>query len=191
MEFELIRDASAEQRAKNKTASETVTNILYPDEKFTSSTTKLQKVNKFTRDMEIPHNVHLAESRIPQTKNDADKLRKELRQAGILARYGNSVFLTPEPGRYKERSSDAIENGVPYEFRNITGNTKKIEKRFSGAKAKGNNMNVFINIDSNIGKDEVWRRIGQVLDRHPDYTGEIIVSIRGEETYFWETSDFR
>jgi len=121
---------------------------LYPDENFTSSTAKLQKVNKFTKDMEIPQNVHLAESRIPQTKGDADKLRKELRQAGILARYGNSVYLTPEPGRYRERASDAIVNGVPYEFRNITGSIKKIERRFSEAKIKSNNMNVFINIDS-------------------------------------------
>jgi len=50
---------------------------LFPDEKFTSSTAKLQKVNKFTRDMVIPQNVYLAESRIPQTKGDADKLRLE------------------------------------------------------------------------------------------------------------------
>jgi len=142
---------SAEQRAKYKTASETVAQTLYPD----------------------------------------DKLQKELRQAGILARYGNSVYLTPEPGRYRERSSDAIVNGVPYEFRNITGNTKKIERRFSGAKEKANNINVFLNIDSNVGIDEVRRRIGQVLDRHPEYTGKIIVSLQGEKTYFWETRDFR
>jgi len=183
--------ASAEQREKNKIASETVARILYPDERFTSTTAKLQKVNKFTRDMEIPQSVYLAESRIPQTKNDADKLRKELRQAGILARFGNCVYLTPEPGRYRERSSDAIVNGVPYEFRNIVGKAVKIETRFSEAKKKADKINVFLNIDSNVGLDEVRRRIEQVLSRHPEYTGKIIVSIKGENTYFWDTRDFR
>jgi len=172
-------------------ASETVARSLYPNEKFISSTAKLQRVNKFTRDMVIPQNVYLAESRIPRTKGDADKLRKELRQAGILARYGNCVYLTPEPGRYKERSSDAIVNGVPYEFRNITGSIKKIERRFSEAKIKSKKMNVYINIDSTISKNEVRRRIRQVLDRHPEYTGKIIVSLQGGDACFWDTRDFR
>jgi len=71
------------------------------------------------------------------------------------------------------------------------GKAVKIETRFSEAKKKAANMNVFLNIDSNVGLDEVWRRIRQVLIRHPEYTGEIIVSIKGDKTYFWETSDLR
>jgi len=179
------------QEAKNHTASETVAHNLYPNESFTNSTSKLQAINKFTRDMEIPKNVYLAESRIPCTKGDADKLIKELRQAGILSRQGNSVYLTPEPGRYRERSFDAIVNGVPYEFRNITGRADKIERRFSEAKEKSSSMNVFINIDTDVSLAETRRRIISVIARHPEYTGKIIVSFGGDRTYFWETKDLR
>jgi hypothetical protein len=47
--------------------------------------------------------VRLAESRIPRIKAQSEILKKELRQAGILSRLGNSVYLTPEPGKYKQR----------------------------------------------------------------------------------------
>jgi hypothetical protein len=96
-----------------------------------------------------------------------------------------------EPGRYKERVSDAIVNGVHYEFRNITGKAEKIERRFSEAKEKDSAINVFINVDSNVSKDEARRRIGGVLGRHPDYTGKIIVSFKGKKTYFWDSGSFR
>jgi len=141
--------------------------------------------------MVIPQNVYLAESRIPQTKGDADKLRKELRQADILARYGNCVYLTPEPGRYKERSPDAIVNGIPYEFRNITGSRNKIERRYTAAKEKADNINIFINIDSNVDTIEIKRRIARAVARHPEYSGEIIVSIKGENISSWETGELR
>jgi hypothetical protein len=172
-------------------SSQALAKKIFPNEKFTSSTRKLKSVNRFTRDMEIPQGVFLAESRIPRTKGDADKLRKELRQAGILARLGNTVYLTPEPGRFMESSFDAIVNGMPYEFRNITGSIKKIERRFTKAKEKADNMNVFINIDSDIIINEIRRRIGMAIGRHPEYTGKIIVSILGEKIYFWDTMDFK
>jgi hypothetical protein len=188
---EAQRAAAAERLAKNVAVSEAVAQNQYPNEIFLSSTAKLQSINKFTKNIELPKNVHLAGSRIPQTKGDAEKLKKELRQASILACHGNSVFLTPEPGRYKVRASDAIVNGVPYEFRNITGKAVKIETRFSEAKKKADNINVFINIDSDVGIGEARRRIGQVLNRHPEYTGKIVVSFKGNKTYFWDSSNFR
>jgi hypothetical protein len=141
--------------------------------------------------MELPHGVFLAESRIPRTKGDADKLRKELRQAGILARFGNVVYLTPEPGRFQESCFDAIVNGIPYEFRNIVGSRNKIERRYTNAKEKAYNINVFINIDSSVDIVEAKRRLKRAIARHPEYTGKIIVSIRGEEAYFWDTDDLR
>ena len=66
-----------------------------------------------------------------------------------------------------------------------------MEQEFSDAKTKDKAANVFLNIDSDISRDEVRRRIVMVLDRHPDYTGEIVVSFRGKNTYFWDTSIFR
>jgi hypothetical protein len=185
------RKAAAERLARNQEASEAVVKQDYPNESFMSSTAKLKAINRFTEDLELPKNVRLAESRIPRSKGDKEKLEKELRQAGILSRLGNSVYLTPEPGRYRERVSDAVVNGVHYEFRNITGKAEKVERRFAEAKEKGAGINVFINIDSDVGKNEARRRIGEVLTRHPDYTGKIVVSFKGETPYFWDTSSFR
>jgi len=42
-----------------------------------------------------------------------------------------------------------------------------------------------------INRHEVRRRIVMVLDRHPDYTGKIVVSFQGKSIYFWDTSSFR
>jgi hypothetical protein len=66
-----------------------------------------------------------------------------------------------------------------------------VEQEFSDAKVKNRAANVFMNIDSNLSRDEVRRRIAMVIDRHPDYTGEIVVSFQGKSTYFWDTGNFR
>ena len=108
-----------------------------------------------------------------------------------MAGQGNSVFLTPEPGRYKERVTDAVVNGIPYELRNVTGTVKKIEKRFGDAKEKGNDVNVFLNLENDACINEARRRIGLVLGRHPEYTGKIIVSTKEGKVYFWESSSVR
>jgi hypothetical protein len=185
------RTAAAERLARNQAASEAIIKQEYPNEKFLSTTAQLQAVNKWTKNLKLPKNVHLAESRIPRIKRQSEVLEKELRQAGILSRLGNSVYLTPEPGRYKQRVTDAVVNGVHFEFRNITGTRRQVEQDFSDAKVKATSANVFLNIDSDIGKNEVRRRIGMVLGRHEDYTGKIIVSLKGEKPYFWDTSSFR
>jgi hypothetical protein len=139
----------------------------------------------------LPKNVKLAESRIPRDKDQCDILKKELRQAEKLSRLGNSIFFTPERGGYKKRVTDAVVNGVPFEFRNITGKPRRIESEFGDAKKKGKEVNVFVNVESNIKKDEARRRIGLVLERHPDYTGKIIVSLKDGKTYFWDSCSFR
>jgi hypothetical protein len=177
--------------AKNIQANERLAKCEYPDENFISDVAQLQPKNKYSKGLIIPENVRVAESRMPINSEQRRTLRKELRQAGILSRQGNSVYLTPEPGRYKKRVTDAIVNGVSFEFRNITGKNRQIEQEFSDAKAKDKAANVFINIDSDISRHEVRRRIGMVLDRHPDYTGKIVVSFNGKSTYFWETGSFR
>ena len=177
--------------AKNHEASEAFVKREYPNENFISDIAQIRPKNKYAKGLVIPKNVRVAESRIPINSEQRRTLRKELRQAGILARQGNSVYLTPEPGRYKERVPDAIVNEVPFEFRNITGKNRQVEQEFSDAKTKDKAANVFINIDSDISRHEVWRRVVMVLDRHPDYTGEIAVSFKGKSIYFWDTDIFR
>jgi len=179
------------QLDRNIQANERFVRREYPNENFISDIAQLQPKNKYSKGLKIPENVRVAESRIPINSEQRRTLRKELRQAGILSRQGNSVCLTPEPGRYKERVPDAIVNGVPFEFRNITGKNRQVEQEFSDAKIKDKAANVFINIDSDISRYEVRRRIVMVLDRHPDYTGIIAVSFQGKSIYFWDTGIFR
>ena len=177
--------------AKNQEATEVFVRQAYPDEKFIAGISQLQVANKWANDLEIPKHVKLAVSRIPANKEQRDILEKELRQARMLAELGNSVYLTPEYGGYKKRVADAIVNGAAYEFRNVTGRSRQIEQLFSDAKTKGKATNVFINIDSDISKQEARRRIGMVIERHPDYTGKILIAFKGKNICLWDTDSFK
>jgi len=129
---------------------------------------------------------------MPRSPEQRRTLRKELRQASILAEKGNSVYLIPENVGYGVRPKDAVVNGILYEFREIDGNARTLEWEFGDAKGKGNDTNVFISIESKINKHEARRRIGMVLERHPEYTGKIVVSFNAEgKIYFWDTMDFK
>jgi len=183
---------SAEQLAKNAAANEVFVKLHYPNEIFISNAAQHQSKNKFLRGIIIPKGVMIAESRIPRSYDQREILRKELRQAGMLANIGYSVFLIPENTGYKIRPKDAVINGQLFEFRNITGNEKTLEWQFRDAKKKGIDTNVFINVDSNINRHEAQRRVGNVLRRHLEYTGSIIMSFNnGENVYFLDTDILR
>jgi len=179
----------------NQTATANYVKINYPDEKFVSDVSQLKNRNKYTKGLVIPKGVKVAKSRMPKSQEQRNILRKELRQASILAGMGNSVYLIPESAGYGVRPKDAVVNGVLYEFREITGKARTLEWEFGNAKGKGNDTNVFITIESNISKHEARRRIGMVLERHPEYTGKIVVSFNSsnaeEKIYFWDTTDLR
>jgi hypothetical protein len=82
--------------------------------------------------------------------------------------------------------------GFQIEFRIITGKSETFQWEFRHARKKGADTNVYINIISDISKEDARRRIWLVLRRHPEYTGEIIISFDdGKKTYFWDTSFFR
>ena len=117
---------SAEQLAKNAAANEVFVKLHYPNEIFISNAAQHQSKNKFLRGIIIPKGVMIAESRIPRSYDQREILRKELRQAGMLANIGYSVFLIPENAGYKIRPKDAVVNGQLFEFRNITGNKKHL-----------------------------------------------------------------
>jgi len=183
---------NAEKLKKNIAANEAFIQQHYSGEIFFSTTAQLQAANRYTRKIVLPENVRIAQSRTNLKSNEQQRtLRKELRQAGILSRMGNSVFLTPEYSAYKVRVTDAVINGIPFEFRYVTGTVKKIEKRFSDAKEKGNAVNVYLHIDSNATINEARRRIGLVLGRHPEYSGKIIVSTKDGKVFFWDSRNFR
>ena len=191
MEPKNQKSEAERQLAENIQANEEFIKREYPNENFISNIKQLQPKNKYSKGLLIPENVKVAELRIPKNSEQRRTLRKELKQAGILSRQGNSVYLTPEPGSYKKRVADAMVNGIPFEFRNITGKNRQVEQEFSDAKTKDKAANVFMNIDSDLSKHEVWRRIVMVLDRHADYTGKIVVSFQGKSIYFLDTGIFR
>jgi len=176
---------------ENARKTQEVAEGLFPGEKFVSDMAEAQPRNKYAKGLCVPQNVKVAESRIPVNSDQRDVLRKELKQAEILAKMGSSVYLTPERSGYKVSVADAIVNGVPFEFRNVTETAKRVEKRFGSAKEKGDGMNVFLRLDTDVTIDEARRRIGLVLGRHPKYTGRIIVSTKEGEVYFWDTASFR
>jgi hypothetical protein len=177
---------------QNQTATTNFVKNEYPDEKFISDVSQIRNQNKYTKGLVIPENVKVAESRMPKSPEQRRILRKELRQASILAEKGNSIYLIPENAGYGVRPKDAVVNGILYEFRYIDGNAKTLEWEFRKAKEKGDDTNVFISINSDISRHEARRRIGLVLERHPEYTGKITVSFNAEDKiYFWDTNDFR
>jgi hypothetical protein len=186
------QETEAECIAKNHAASEVFVKKEYAGEKFISAVSELINKNKRTKNLSIPENVRVAESRLNiRNSRQLEILRKELRQADVLARQGNSVWLTPEPGEYGKKVMDAVVNGVPYEFRYITGRNRQVEQEFSDANTKNSNANDYLYIESNISKQETKRRISMVLNRHPDYTGKIVVSFQGNSAYYWNTEDLR
>jgi SPP1 gp7 family putative phage head morphogenesis protein len=188
---------AAQKRAKKaafsskQKASEDYIRKVYPDEKFITQSAKLQVASKYAKGLVIPKNVMVAASRIPINVQQREVLRKELHQAEILAMLGSFVYLIPELGPYGVKLKDAVVDGDLFEFRTITGNAKTLEWEFGDAKKKGKDVNNFLNIESDIPKNEVRRRIALVLRRHPEYTGKITVSLRDGKTYFWDSSSFR
>ena len=176
---------------RNIAANEAYVKINYPGENFISDISEIQAAKKYIKGLIISENVKVAESRLPVNSEQRAILRKELRQAEILARLGNSVYLIPEHAAYGERPKDAVVNGKLFEFRTVTGNARTLEWEFRKAKKKGDDVNVFINIKSDISRNETERRIKLVIDRHSEYSGKIVVSWKGGRPHFWDTNRFK
>jgi hypothetical protein len=176
---------------KNLAANEAYVKLNYPGENFISEISEIQAAKKYTKGLIIPKNVKVAESRLPVNSEQRRILRKELRQTEILARLGNAVYLIPERAAYGERPKDAVVNGELFEFKTVTGNARTLEWEFRKAKRKGDDVNVFINVESGVSRNETEHRIKLVLDRHPEFIGKIVISWRGGKPHFGDTNSFR
>ena len=177
---------------ENRAANEAYIQCHYPNEKFLSDTAELQSAGRHSKGLVMPENAKVAASRIPINLFQREVLRKELRQAEILSKLGKAVYLIPEERGYKIKPKDAVVNGKLFEFRTFEGNAETFQWEFRQAKKKGADTNVYASILSDISKEEARHRVWLVLRRHPEYTGEIIISFDdGRTTYFWDTSFFR
>jgi hypothetical protein len=182
----------AQRKIANIAATADFAKRNYPKEDFISDLAQFEAANKFTKGLILPEGVSITTSRIPNNTIQREILRKELKQAEILAKIGSSIYLIPEQAGYKIKAKDAIVNGKLFEFRTVNGNADTFQWEFRNAKKKGADTNVYINVLSSISKDEARHRIWLVLRRHPEYTGQIIMSFdNGSKTYFWDTEDFR
>jgi hypothetical protein len=177
--------------AENLELTESYIKNEFPNEQFISDISSLQSVNRYCKGLVIPNNVKVAVSRLPFNAVQRSILRKELLQAEILAKLGNSIYLIPEHEMYGKKCQDAVVNGELFEFKTITGNARTLEWEFRNAKKKGADVNVFIQIESAISKNEARRKIGLVLENHPEYVGKIIISLKQEnKIYFWDCKQF-
>jgi hypothetical protein len=78
-----------------------------------------------------------------------------------------------------------------FEFRTVTGNARTLEWEFRGAKKKGDDVNVFISVESDISRHETKRRIKLVLEGHPEYSGKVVISWGRNPPNFWDSNSFR
>jgi len=184
---------SAEKLAKNAAANEAYIQQHYSKEIFISDIPKPLSTNKYIKGLVIPKNVKMAISRLPTSREQREVLRKELRQAEILAKMGNSVYLIPEHHVHGQRLKDAIVNGIIYEFRTVGGNVNTLEWHFKDVKKrKGADTNLFVNITGNITRNEATHIFGKILRRKLEYSGKIVISFNeGRDTYFWDSNSLR
>jgi len=184
---------SAEQMAINTTANEAYIQQHYSKENFISDIPKPLSANKYIKGLVIPKDVKVAESRLPISHEQRKILKKELRQAEILAKMGNSVYLIPEHHVYGQGLKDAIVNGTIYEFRTVGGNVSTLEWHFKDVKKrKGADTNLYVNITGDITRNEATHVFGKVLRRKPEYSGKIVISFNeGRDTYFWDSNSLR
>jgi hypothetical protein len=139
---------------------------LFPQEKWIEAGNIRLKYKG--KEFAIPDDINdifVAQSRITRKKGDEKILAKEIRQAHLLAKNGDCVYLIPkekdQEGKYIP-GPDAIVNGVLYEFKNITGGLHRVEMRFR--KSRKQCENIFLKINNpKISKDDVISEISLIL----------------------------
>jgi len=170
----------------------------FPNEKwYDVATLKLKNKGE---EFEIPpgvKNIYVARSRLTGKKEDERTLVKEIRQGKILADMGDVIFLLPKlrapDGKYI-KGPDAVVNGALFEFKNITGPIKKVERNFR--KSRYQSENVFLVIaDPAISKGDVLTKIKTVLN-NPLYKGGtkghlVFHLAQTQRTYFMRIKDLK
>jgi hypothetical protein len=126
-------------------------------------------------DFELPPGIigiKVAKSRLTDLKDEERILVKEIRQGKILTDEGATIYLIP---KLKVQNGedipcpDAYINGILYEFKNVTGTLKKVERRFRESREQSEN--VYIKIDNpNISEDDVKKEVKLILN-DKKYTG--------------------
>ena len=197
----------AKLRRENAKKTREAADLLFPAEQWVDA--QCIRLAQKGADFEIPDgidNVKVAKSRLTPSKkhssisdNDARTLVKEIRQAKVLSDRGASVFVLPKmkavDGSYIH-GPDALVNGRLFEFKTITGNIDKVERRFRESREQG--QNVFIRVlNPDISRQSVIRKMYSVVN-DPKYTGgfkgDLVFSVkqgRDEIIYHVKINDLK
>ena len=155
------------------------TNRLYPNEKW------VQKGNS----------VFIPASRENKTikrngkfnVNELAKLNTEIKSAKILAKYGHTVYFTPETNTGKQ--FDVIVDGtLKTEIKTINGNRNTIGKEFKKSFSQSNN--VFLDLFTDESVDSIKSKLRGELIAEKPANGVIYCYFRKlKKLYIWEKED--
>jgi len=184
-------DIEQQRLLENIQRNEAAAKASFPNERWVNASSL--KLIQTGPDFEMPKsldNIKIAKSRVTPKKgrphisdNDARTLAKELRQAGVLADRGASVFILPKMKAADGRDipgPDALVNGELFEFKTVTGSIDKVERRFRQSRDQG--QNVFIRVmGPKISRNDVIRKMYNVIndDKYTGgFEGNMIFSVR-------------
>jgi hypothetical protein len=185
---------------ENVRRTEEAAKKIFPHEKWADAVSI--KFKYHGEDFDLPigiENIKVARSRLTHVKNDEQILAKEIKQGKILAEKGAYIYLLPKlkspDGKYIP-GPDALVNGVLFEFKTVTGNIDKVERRFRESREQG--QNVFIRVlNPDISMQNVIQKMYNVVN-DPKYTGgfkgNLIFSVKHgkfESIHYAKISDFK
>jgi len=167
------KKAAVTLHADNAKKAEEAADILFPGEKWKN----------------VEDGIYLSPRR-PVGKNS--NYKDELRDAQILKKFGNTIYLTPESRSDPGKKFDAIMNGLKFEFKDIRGNANTLEHQFLRSRSQA--PNVFINLEkSSLTRKEIMSTLYGARNKpgtekirgYAHYNkfkgGRIILKIRGQE----------
>ena len=112
--------------------------------------------------------------------------KDELRNAHILRDLGSTVYFVPESKRQGDKKFDAIVDGLNFEFKNVTGGTGALQRRFLESRAQA--PNVFINLEnSSLTTREIMSALygARNSPKYPEISkfsgGMILLKVKGME----------
>lgn len=125
------------------------------------------------------------------SKNEQEKLEKEIEQARNLVANGHVVFLTPEVGRGKHFDG-FMDGNHTFDLKRIKGSINKVGSNFKDG-AKKSEI-VFLEIIKDFSRREIYRKLrGELKDMQRNNVEikvkHILIKIKDSEIYTLETDE--
>lgn len=131
--------------------------------------------------------VFVAQSRKPKNKDQKRIFDKEFKAANIAAKNGHIVYLLPEKGGGKH--PDAIMDGIPTEFKILTGGRNAISDNLRKGLKQG--KSIFIKTNTIITVQEAKSIIHGRLKGKKHLKGKIYYYNEQEKIFYeWKMQDF-